>query len=299
MTEYNFIFRLKENRGRDVSTYLVTCRDVFENYDLICCMHDKKTPSALDRIYGMQFQNHCFENNLATKEYVQNIISLFSNNNHLGMLCPPPSVHTFRDKLGKNLEGLKKLYDMLDLTVPFDNSPNAPFGSMFWIRKEAIKPLFRKDWKYEDFPEEPLPDDGTISHAIERIYPAVAQEAGFLSAAVMPDYYARILITNSLYVNKQDNFKIIREKAELFKNIKGIKKIFSLKNAYINNEKYKQICFMGIKILKPVTSNNKFLENVFSVKNDTERKHKVITVLGIKSKFKCHKENTSKELQIK
>ncbi len=287
MPEYNFIFRLKENRGRDVSAYLVTCRDVFENYDLICCMHDKKSPSA-DTLFGMHYQNHCFENTLATKEYVQNIISLFSNNNHLGMLCPPPFFMVFKNKLGNNLEQLQILYETLNLSVPFDDSPNAPFGSMFWIRKEAIKPLFRKDWKYEDFPEEPLPNDGTISHAIERIYPAIAQEAGFLSAAVMPDFYAKILITNSLYDNKKDNY------FERAGRVKRIEKIFSIKNIYINNKKYKQIYIFGTKILKPVTTNtnNSFLENIFSLKNDGGKKHKVITILGLKLKIKLHKKNT-------
>ncbi len=296
INEYHFIFRLKENRGRDVSAYLVTCRDVFENYDLICCMHDKKTPTSVEGlIYGINFQHHCFENNLATKEYVSNIISMFNDNKYLGLICPPPTYIVFHDKLRRNLEHLKNLYEILNLKIPFDKNPNAPFGSMFWVRKEAIAPLFRKSWTYEDFPDEPLPPNRTISHAIERIYPMIAQEAGFFSAVVMPDFYASNLITNSLYYNKQDKYQIIKENIQLFNNLKGLKKIFSIKNAYINNQKYKQICILGIKILKPVFYNNSFLENIISVKNDTNKKHKVITVLGFKLKCKNHIKKLSKK----
>ena len=44
---------------------------------------------------------------------------------------------------------------------------------------------------YEDFPDEPMPVDGTISHAIERILPFVAQDAGFKTLIVMNASYAQ------------------------------------------------------------------------------------------------------------
>lgn len=68
--------------------------------------------------------------------------------------------------------------------------PIAPFGSVFWFRVKALAPLFDHGWKHEDFPPEPLPQDGTISHAIERIYPFVAQGAGYYPAQAMSVDYA-------------------------------------------------------------------------------------------------------------
>lgn len=68
--------------------------------------------------------------------------------------------------------------------------PIAPFGSVFWFRVKALAPLFDHGWKHEDFPPEPLPQDGTISHAIERIYPFVAQGAGYYPAQAMSADYA-------------------------------------------------------------------------------------------------------------
>jgi lipopolysaccharide biosynthesis protein len=54
-----------------------------------------------------------------------------------------------------------------------------PIGGMFWARSAALQPLFdlRLDWG--DYPDEPIPEDATILHAIERLWPFVARKAGY------------------------------------------------------------------------------------------------------------------------
>ena len=78
----------------------------------------------------------------------------------------------------------------IDRPISGEKMPIAPFGSVFWFRVKALAPLFDHGWKHEDFPPEPLPQDGTISHAIERIYPFVAQGAGYYPAQAMSTDYA-------------------------------------------------------------------------------------------------------------
>jgi lipopolysaccharide biosynthesis protein len=59
---------------------------------------------------------------------------------------------------------------------------------MFWARPEALQPLFDLDLTWQDYPEEPLPLDGTILHAIERLLPFVARRTGFRFATThIPD----------------------------------------------------------------------------------------------------------------
>ena len=92
---------------------------------------------------------------------------------------------------GPNFDNTKALIKTLGLDVPVsgEKMPLAPFGSVFWFRVRALEPLFTKGgaggWQHDDFPPEPLPQDGTISHAIERVYPFVAQGAGYYPAEVM------------------------------------------------------------------------------------------------------------------
>ena len=54
-----------------------------------------------------------------------------------------------------------------------------PIGTMFWARSAALKPLFDLKLARDDYPPEPIPYDGTILHAIERLLPFVAQHAGY------------------------------------------------------------------------------------------------------------------------
>ncbi|MGN0976192.1 MAG: rhamnan synthesis F family protein, partial [Gemmiger sp.] len=100
---------------------------------------------------------------------------------------------------GPNFDNTKALAKKLKIDVPIsgEKPPIAPFGSVFWFRVKALEPLFAKGWQHEDFPPEPLPPDGTISHAIERIYPFVAQKAGYYPAVIMSRDYA-VLQSNTM-----------------------------------------------------------------------------------------------------
>lgn len=277
LSNYNVFYRQKNNRGRDVSAYLVTCADVFENYDYICCMHDKKTSTNQFGVTGKEFSYHCFECNLKSKNYVQNIINLLDNIPELGLLTPPTIecelVHVIGEEIISNGDCLLKLYEGLKLDVPFDIHPVAPFGSMFWIRGKAIAPLFRHKWEYEDFPPEPLPKDGTLSHAIERIYPAIAQEAGYLTGWIMPEDYAQNYI-NTLH------YYLLQEKCRSQK-LSFLEKIFSITNIQINGRKEKVLYLFGKRFLV------KHFKNPFQISFDYL--HFIFKLGAVKIKIKSHK----------
>lgn len=206
------------NRGRDVSALLVAMRDVLKNYDLVCFSHDKKTAQSNPGSVGESFAYKCYANILYNRIYVENIIELFAKESRLGMVVPPAPLHgEYRDLYGHNwginFEMTKDLCEQLGVYVPMDENENpiAPYGSVFWFRPQAMKRLFEKEWNYEDFPEEPLPVDGTISHAVERCYSFVAQSAGYFSAVVMSDMFARIEYTNLDYCVTQSTNDTIDE----------------------------------------------------------------------------------------
>ena len=75
---------------------------------------------------------------------------------------------------------------------------------MFWHRSKALEPLFNNAFTVKDFPKEPIKErDGTIMHAIERIYPFVAQSQGYYSACAIKDTYSSLILT-TLYKNQRD-----------------------------------------------------------------------------------------------
>ena len=195
------------NRGRDVSAFLVEARDVVMEYDYVCQMHDKKVQQLKPGSVGAGFSYKCFENMLCSKDYVKNIIKTFEENNRLGMLMPPPPNHgqyyiTLGWEWGPNYEVTRKLAEELGIRVPLDEKkePIAPLGTVFWLRPKALKTLFDRKWTYDDFPKEPAGSDGTIMHALERIYGICVQHEGYYPAWVMSDFSAGMEVTNLNYM---------------------------------------------------------------------------------------------------
>lgn len=201
-----------ENRGRDVSSLLVGSKSFVMDYDYVCFAHDKKTGQVSPATIGQSFAYKCFENILHNKELVNNIIATFEENPRLGLLTPPPPNHadfypTIGFEWGYNYHLMEQLVEKLDLKVPmsFYKEPIAPLGTMFWFRTKAMKALFDVDWEYKDFPKEPNNTDGTILHAIERIYPFVVQHHRFYPAWVLSDRFAKIELTNLNYMLRKIN----------------------------------------------------------------------------------------------
>lgn len=207
-----------QNRGRDVSALLVATKSFIMNYDYACFMHDKKVMQLKPETIGYGFSYKCFENLLASKEFVENVIDTFDKNPRLGMLMPPPPNHgdyyiTLAWEWGENYKNTKKLAEKLGITVPIceEKEPIAPLGTMFWFRPKAMKLLFDQNWQYEDFPKEPNRTDGTLLHAVERIYSYTVQQEGYYPAWVFSDKGASIEITNLNHMVRGLNSVIFNE----------------------------------------------------------------------------------------
>ena len=192
-----------ENRGRDVAAFLCDLAPRLAGYDYACFMHDKKAVQTKPGSVGGSFGYVCNENVCKNADHVLNILCEFERDPRLGLLCPPFPTHGLyfmnlcSGGWGPNFDNTKTLCKELGFDVPIsgEKSPLAPFGSVFWFRVKALEQLFSKGqggagWRHEDFPPEPLPQDGTISHAIERVYPFAAQAAGYYPAQVMSTEFA-------------------------------------------------------------------------------------------------------------
>lgn len=202
----NVQIRLVNNRGRDCSALLIGCKDFVQNYEFISFIHDKKTSGNNGAFtIGETFMANLFENMLGGKCYINNILGLFQENKALGLLAPPIPSHgqyfclknnAWTCCFEKTLELAEKIG--IDINASKDKPPFV-LATTFWCRTEALKPLWDYEFSYEDFHEEPMPEDGTISHAIERILPYVAQCQGYYSGIVMSRQYASLLISNLNY----------------------------------------------------------------------------------------------------
>lgn len=181
---------VEKNRGRDMSALFITFRDIFLNdkYDLVCRVHTKKSPQV-GQSASLLFKRHLMENLLYSKGYISEIFSMFDKNPSIG-LAFPPAIHIFYATLGHgwwtNKPIVKKVMQMLRINVPLDDcTPVAPYGTMFWFKPKALEKLFKHEWAWEDFNEEPNHVDGGLAHALERSISYVAADAKFLSMHIM------------------------------------------------------------------------------------------------------------------
>ncbi|MDX2345901.1 MAG: rhamnan synthesis F family protein [Legionella sp.] len=215
--------KLISARGRSESAFLVACSTFIFNYDYVCVAHDKRSPYHKPTVIGLEFGRHNLDALLKTKQYIKNIINVFESNPKLGLLTPIHVLFSyFREaygtEWGDNYEQVTKLLDELNIDVPIDASvpPLMPAGGMFWCRPTCLKKLINKQWDYTDFPNEPLPVDGSLLHAIERAYPFVAQDAGYLTGCVSAVDDAEAHLTNISYLYRHAKINENKVKQELY-----------------------------------------------------------------------------------
>lgn len=186
----------KPNRGRDVSAFLVTVRDDILKYEYICFLHDKKEKKSVNKKDVETWIRCLWENMIGSEKYIYNVLTTFEEKADLGLLVPPFPLTEhlgmfYLNPWSENFVTTCELSKKMKLCCDLDsNRPPVALGTVFWARVSALKKLFEIEWKYEDFDEEPRKNNGTISHAIERLLPYVAQDAGYETGWVMTDQYA-------------------------------------------------------------------------------------------------------------
>ena len=197
--------RLVDGRGRDLAALLAGCRDVFGKFKYLCFIHDKKSFRQGKSIsIGESFFHMLWNNTLASENFIKNVIDTFESEKNLGLLVPPPPHHgEYRFFIhdywtSSCFDESIKLAEKLKIPAKFFNRAFSPLaiGSVFWCKTAALKKISAYDWKVEDFPSEPIPNDGTINHALERILPFAAQALGFYTGHLFNERFAKTEIEN-------------------------------------------------------------------------------------------------------
>ena len=169
--------RVMENRGRDIAPKLVGFRDVYERYDYVLHLHSKRSSHASVLATWRSF---LFENLIGSPDIVLSIFEAFTRHPELGIVASQhfePVRHWIN--WGGNFNNAKDLAAKFGIRLSPDSAHDFPSGSMFWARSAALKPLLDIGLSFEDFPAELGQIDGTLAHAIERLYFIACERAGF------------------------------------------------------------------------------------------------------------------------
>lgn len=204
----------KENRGRDISALVITSKQIFEKYVYVCFVHDKKEKCKEDQKRVEFWIDNLWGNTLKSMGYIKKVLNVFEDNPQIGLLVPPEPYYYMWSSTFWGTEYVRTLIlaDELGLTNTTieEKYPVITLGTVFWCRTSAIKKLFDKAWCFEDFADEPMPGEGTVSYAVERIFAYMAQDAGYDTGTVMSEEYAKKLIM-LLQREKMESHKMFKD----------------------------------------------------------------------------------------
>ena len=209
--------RTAPNRGRDIAPKLITFRDVYDAYELVLHLHTKKS------VYNprlVSWRHYLVKTLVGSPEIISTILNLFALQPKLGLVAPEhyepiwPAV-----EWGSNFGIANDIASKWGIRLDRGTTLDFPSGSMFWARSEALRPLLDLDLSIDSFPEERGQVDGTLAHAIERLYFICCERAGFHWLKIArPELFSRnyaIFHAKSLYdVNcfmKKRTLRLVRD----------------------------------------------------------------------------------------
>ena len=169
-----------ENKGRDVMPFLIQMKNKIKKYKYICHIHTKK---SLFIDIGENWRNYLYNNLLGNENIILEILSEFENNDKLGFSFPEnyyKALLLFGEKLSNKNKVLMKylLNKLFKFKLNIGTKIEFPIGNMFWARVNSIYQIFNEDFSNE-IPKELGQKDGTLMHAIERIWLYLVKLNGF------------------------------------------------------------------------------------------------------------------------
>jgi GT2 family glycosyltransferase/SAM-dependent methyltransferase len=172
------------NRGRDIAPRLALLRMArARNYDQLLLLHGKKSPHLrnveqvnipfLQHKDGDRWRRDLLDE---LRDSAPRAIAAFAAQPRLGLVGPCGFWLNLRGD--PNLQRVATL--ALRMGIAVDLGRHGYFaGSMFWCRPQALDPLLALNLQLNDFEDESGQTDGTLAHAVERLFALSAERAGY------------------------------------------------------------------------------------------------------------------------
>ena len=168
--------RYLANRGRDVAPFVeLLTTGALAGYELVCKIHSKK---SLHRGDGDRWRGTLLHQLLGAPEIISEIRDVFDADPAVGILGPGDQLDRREESWGSNRERMVELAAAMGLDES-DVSLSFFAGSMFWFRPAAFDALAGLGLGIGDFESEEGQLDGTLHHALERMFPLAVRASGY------------------------------------------------------------------------------------------------------------------------
>ncbi len=177
------MIRVMPNQGRDIGPLLTGFADEVASgeYDIWGHVHSKKSTWS-DAGIGDSWRTFLWENLIGGKDPMMDIgLAAFASDPGLGLLFAEDPHLVGWDE---NRENAQALASRMGIAGELPEFLDFPLGTMFWFRPKALSPLLALGLDWDDYPEEPLPYDGSLLHALERLIPVITTSQSFSLATL-------------------------------------------------------------------------------------------------------------------
>jgi glycosyltransferase involved in cell wall biosynthesis len=178
-TRGKVVVRIVPNRGRDIGAFLTGFgQDIAGgSYDVVGHVHGKRSLFLGDNVIGDSWREFMWQHLIGDRYPMMDIIlARLACERELGLVFPEEPHLADWDMNRPIAEGLAR---RMGMALPLPPFFDFPVGTMFWARAQALAPLVSLKLDWSDYPQEPLPIDGTILHTLERLLPFSARHAGY------------------------------------------------------------------------------------------------------------------------
>ncbi len=169
-----------DNRGRDIGPFLSLYRSgALDRYAAVLKIHSKKSKYS-ER--GSFWRNQLFSSLVGNSFAVKNILKLVERDD-VGIVGPHGYYLTRDEFWGANRS---KVDHLLRSALKEQGDPELGFfaGSMFWFKPDALRPLKSIPEGDLQFEPELGIQDGTLAHALERIFCPIARSIGYRTTSL-------------------------------------------------------------------------------------------------------------------
>ncbi len=165
-----------ENRGRDILPFLQVAGPLLDaGVEVVLKLHTKKSTHRSD---GDRWRGEMLAG-LLGEDRGARILDAFAQNPALGIVAPEGHLQPLDYFYGANEAAIEFLVRRCGVG-PF-NAESARFaaGTMLWARLEALRPVLDAHLSTEAFETEAGQLDGTLAHAVERLFGITAASGGY------------------------------------------------------------------------------------------------------------------------
>lgn len=201
LKNYNCKIFLVENINRDIGPFLQILPEL-SKYKYCCKISLKKSETE---IIGDLWREQVLE-----ELFSDSILEIFHNQN-IGMLVPDSFALDFKTNVSSNQKSIEEVCKKLNIKYP-RNDTLFSAGTMFWFRPNALKKLVKYiiNKNYE-----PLPQDGTELHALERLMGYIVEQSGYRTLKINRQdsvgnkkfFYETLMEKNNLITKSKDRLQ--------------------------------------------------------------------------------------------